>query len=254
MSGLLLVVDFDGTVYRGDEPVRYYARQIAQSMTQADAESYLAILERYIADGVAAACDAADTVEAAALRESVDPWGAAVHVAARCFGVLPDATELAFAQCRAWMTTSECEVEVVRPLLDTLAELRSAARILLVTNSQAAGLLDLLNRIGVTRYFDDIVAGAGKPDGLRRLLMRDLGADLRERPWRLFSLGDHYRNDIQPAAEIGAAAGYIDRFDRRDGPATARGRQAEDLLPALHAWAADPPASATPVPTCEREG
>jgi FMN phosphatase YigB (HAD superfamily) len=254
VSGLLLVVDFDGTVYRGDEPVRYYARHIAQTLPPEAAEPYLATVERYITGGVAAACDSTDTVEAAALRESVDPWGAAVHVAARCFGVPPDATELAFAKCRAWMTTPECEIEVVWPLLETLAELRSAARILLVTNSQEAGLRALLERIGVDGYFDEVVAGAGKPDGLRRLLIRELDTDLRERPWRLFSLGDHYRNDIEPAAEIGAAAGYIDRFDRRDGPATARGRQAEDLLPALHAWVADPPASGTAVPSCERKG
>jgi FMN phosphatase YigB (HAD superfamily) len=243
---LLLVVDFDGTVYRGDAPVRRYARLIADGLPPADAESYLQALERYIADGPAAARASTDTVEAAALRESADTWGAAVHLAARCYGVPAETTEFAFARCRHWMTKPECEIEVVQPLMDTLAGLREEARITLVTNSGLIGLMPLLERLGIVSYFDDIVPGAAKPDGLRRFLQRSLGPDLRIRPWRLFSIGDHYRNDIEPAAEIGAASGYIDRYGRADGPATARAPLAEDLLPALRAWAANP--AATPPP------
>jgi FMN phosphatase YigB (HAD superfamily) len=243
--GLVLVVDFDGTVYRGDAPVRHYAELIAATMVPADGEAFLAALERYLACGVAAAAASTDTVEAAALRESLDPWSATIQLAARCYDVPADVTEFAFARCRHWMTKPECEIEVVRPLIDSLAELRPAATIMLVTNSGQLGLRPLLGRLGIAGCFDDIVAGAAKPDGLRRLLQRVLGPDLRARPWRLFSLGDHYRNDIEPAVEIGAASGYIDRFGRAEGPATARAARAEDLLPALHAWAANPQATAT---------
>jgi FMN phosphatase YigB (HAD superfamily) len=243
MSELLAVVDFDGTVYRGDEPVLYYARLIARALHATDAGRYLSALERYIADGVAAACASTDTVEAAVLREAADPWGAAYQLAQRCYGVGLDVTEAAFGQCRSWMATPACEIELVQPLMDTLAELRGQAQVMLVTNSHEANLAPFLERLGIARSFDAIVAGAGKPDGLRRLLQRALGPDLRTNPWRLFSIGDHYRNDIQPATEIGAAAGYIDRFGRADGPATARARTAEELLPALRSWAADPPAA-----------
>lgn len=243
MSDLLLVVDFDGTVYRGDAPVRHYASLIADSLPAVSAAGYLAAVDRYIAAGSAAAGASEDTVEAAALREAVDPWGAALHLATRCYQVPPVLVELAFAECRQWMASPACEIELVQPLIAALTDLRAEARIMLVTNSQETGLESLLARLGIAGCFDDIVAGAGKPDGLRRLLQRTLGADLRVRPWRLFSLGDHYRNDIEPAVEIGAAAGYIDRFGRRDGPATASAPVAEDLLPALRAWAADPSAS-----------
>jgi len=242
--GLLLVVDFDGTVYRGDGPARRYARRIADTLPPAEAESYLAAFERYIADGVAAARASTDTVEAAALRESVDHWGAAMHLARRCYAVPAAVLDAAFAGARTDMLDPSCELEVVEPLLDALAALRGAVRVLLATNSPAAGLAPLLDRLGVAAAFDDVVPGADKPDGLRRLLQRELGPDLRARPWRLFSLGDHYYNEIAPAVEIGAAAGYIDRFGRADGPATASAPVVEQLLPAIHAWVADPQASA----------
>jgi len=244
MTDLLLVVDFDGTVYRGDAPARRYAQRISGSLPAAEAEAYLAVFERYIARGVAAAQQSADTVEAAALRESVDHWGAAMNVAARCYGISRDVIEAAFEGTRRDMLDPSCELDVVAPLVSALTELRGAVRVLLATNSPRPGLTPLLERMGVAAAFDEVVPGAGKPDGLRRLLQRELGADLLARPWRLFSLGDHYYNEIAPAVEIGAAAGYIDRFGRADGPATAAAPVVEQLLPAIHAWVADPQAAA----------
>ena len=244
MSDLLLVVDFDGTVYRGDEPVRRYARRIAAALPTEQAGHYLDGFERYLAEGVAAARHSTDTVEAATLREAVDAWGAAYGLAQRCYGLSLDVTEEAFRHSRQDMLDPACELEVVTPLVDALTALRGTVRVLLATNSPRPGLDALLERMGVAAAFDGIVSGARKPDGLRRLLQGELGEDLRDRPWRLFSLGDHYYNDLAPAVEIGAAAGYIDRFGRADGPATAQAPVVERLLPAIHAWVADPRSAA----------
>jgi FMN phosphatase YigB (HAD superfamily) len=240
VSPPLLVVDFDGTVCRGDAPVRYYAAVIADAMAPPGAREFLDAIERYLAQGPAAAAASTDTVAAAALREAVDSWGAVLSLAARGYAVPGAVIEQAFTRCREWMLDPACAVEVVTPLLDTLADLRGDTRIVLVTNSPRDSMLPLLRRLGILDAFDDIVAGAGKPDGLRRFLQRTIGPDLRARPWRLFSIGDHYRNDIEPAVELGAGGAYIDRFGRADGPATARAARAEDLLPVLRAWAADP--------------
>jgi FMN phosphatase YigB (HAD superfamily) len=241
---LLLVVDFDGTVYRGDEPVRRYARRISDSLPPEQAERYLDVFERYLAEGVAAAKQSTDMVEAAALRESIDAWGAAQNLARRRYDAPAEAIEDAFRRTREDMLDPSCELEVVTPLIDALTDLRGAARVLLATNSPRPGIEALLDRMGIAGAFDDVMPGAAKPDGLRRLLQRELGEDLRARPWRLFSLGDHYYNDLAPAVEIGAAAGYIDRFGRADGPATAQAPVAERLLPAIHAWVADPRSAA----------
>ncbi|HEX4788000.1 MAG TPA: HAD family hydrolase [Actinospica sp.] len=244
MTELLLVVDFDGTVYRGDEPARRYARRIAATLPPGAAERYLDAFERYVAEGVAAALTSTDAVEAAALRDAVDPWGVAMHLAARCHDVPAAVLEDAFAGARRDMLDPSCELEVVAPLVRELTRLRGAVRVLLATNSPRAGLAPLLDRLGVAGAFDAVLPGADKPAGLRLLLRRELGPDLRTRPWRLFSLGDHYPNEIAPAVEIGAAAGYIDRFGRADGPATASAPVVEQLLPAIHAWVADPQAAA----------
>ena len=244
MCDLLLVVDFDGTVYRGDEPVRRYARRISESLPPQPAARYLAAFERYLAAGVAAARQSTDTVEAAVLRESMDHWGAALGLARRCFGLPAEVAEAAFRHTRQDMLDPDCELEVVTPLIEALTALRGAVRVVLATNSPGRGMAALLERMGVAGAFDEVLPGAAKPDGLRRLLQRELGDDLRARPWRLFSIGDHYYNDLAPAVEIGAAAGYIDRFGRADGPATAQAPVAERLLPAIHAWVADPRSAA----------
>ena len=244
MCDLLLVVDFDGTVYRGDEPVRRYARRISESLPPDPAARYLAVFERYLATGVAAARQSTDTVEAAVLRESMDHWGAALGLARRCFGLPAEVAEAAFRHTRQDMLDPDCELEVVTPLIEALTALRGAVRVVLATNSPGRGMAALLDRMGVAGAFDEVLPGAAKPDGLRRLLQRELGDDLRARPWRLFSIGDHYYNDLAPAVEIGAAAGYIDRFGRADGPATAQADVAERLLPAIHAWVEDPRSAA----------
>ena len=242
MADLLLVVDFDGTVYRGDEPVRFYARRVAESLPPAQAESMLSSFERYLALGVRAALSCDDQVEAAALRESYDAWGAAVHLAQRVYGVAPQVVDEAFLASRIHMLESGCELEPVTALLDALRELRGLARVVLATNSPADGLTPLLDLLGVTDLFDAVVSGVGKPDGLRRYLRAELGENLRRESWRLFSLGDHYRNEIEPAVEIGAGSGYIDRYGRADGPATAVAATVEGVLPTLLSWADDPQA------------
>jgi len=245
VSRLLLTVDFDGTVVRGDAPVRCYARLVAEAMRAGAAESFLDAVGHFLAHGAAAAADLDDPAQAAALRGAMDAWEAVRDLAA-CHGLPPQAVDDAFTRCRDRMVAPSCEVGLVLPLMDALAGLRPRARIMLVTNSPQASMLPLLDRLGIASSFDDIVTGARKPGGLRRLVQCRLAADAPGQPWRLFSLGDHYRNDIEPAIQAGAAAGYIDRFGRADGPATARAARAEDLLPALRAWADNPAAAARP--------
>jgi FMN phosphatase YigB (HAD superfamily) len=240
MADLILIVDFDGTLYRGDAPVRYYAGQLARQLPEEAGAEYLASFERFLAEGPGAALSATDLVEAAALRESVDGWGAAANLAVRVHGLDAGAVDAAFAATRLRMADAACELEPVGELIETLAEVRGSARILLASNSPLPGLGALLDRIGAGSLFDEVVGGLGKPDGLRRLLASELGPDLLIRPWRVLSVGDHWRNDLEPAAEVGAVTGYIDRFGRADGPATVTGRTAEDVLPLVRAWAADP--------------
>jgi len=229
----ILVVDFDGTVYRDDGPVRFYAEHAAGSLPNEWRGRFLDLFEAYLEQGVAAADRVADEAAAAVLRSSVDAWGAAAGLAALS-GVGAAATEEAFLASRQYMLTASCRVTAVPALVEAFEKLRGEVRIVLATNSPAGGLAPLLDRLGVTALFEEVVSGAAKPEGLRRWI----AAELAERPAaELFSLGDHYFNEIEPAMAVGAHAGYIDRFGRADGPATVIAPVVEDILPGIFAWA-----------------
>lgn len=233
---LILVSDFDGTVYRGDDPVRCYARRVAASLATARSTAFLDTFEHFLAEGVAAAASAATPQEAQALRAAQDGWGL-VQLLAADLGLAEAVTQQAFLDSRIHMLDDACALDVVEPLVELFAELRGehGVHVVLATNSPAEGLAPLLARMGLSDAFDEVVPGANKPVGLRSWMAAALG----ERPASaLFSLGDHYRNEIEPAVAIGAATGYIDRFGRADGPATATAARVEDLLPALTSWAA----------------
>ncbi len=242
---LVLVTDFDGTLYRGDAPIRFYARGVAEGLSTADRDRLSRTVGRYLDRGVAAAEDAADATEAAALRDAVDAWEAVAQVASRCLGVPQPTLDAAFLATREHMTTDACALEVPRAYRELLTELRAAGvRVVLATNSPAGGLDLLLDRLEVRPLLDEVVSGTGKPAGLTRLLRAELGAD-RDGDGpppasRCFAVGDHWRNDVEPALSLGVPGGYVDRYRRHDGPATAVAPDIEGLLPALRDWAAAP--------------
>ena len=231
-----LLVDLDGTLYRGDGPVRAYADGVARSLSESDAEKFLSIVEEYLAHGVGEHTEQE-------LLAATDGWEAVQRLATLRFDVGRTELDDAFLASRAALAGPELDVEVPGGFLDTLAELRPSTRIVLATNSPQLGLAALLTRIGAAGAFDEIINSAAKPVGLPRILAHlaeEIGA--RDAPWRIFSLGDHWHNDIAPAREFGAATGYIDRFGRADGPADAIAATVEGILPAITAWARDPDA------------
>ena len=151
----------------------------------------------------------------------------------------------AFEGTRRDMLDPGCELEVVEPLVRALEALRGGVPGRARHQQPAAPAWPSCST-GWAWQGPSTRCSPGRTSrtGCAGSCSATLGSDLRDRPWRLFSLGDHYCNDIAPAVEIGAAAGYIDRFGRADGPATAVAPVVEELLPAIHAWVADPQAAA----------
>ena len=227
-----LLVDLDGTLYRGDGAVLAYARAIADSLPAAGSDRFLSIMDTYLTTGV----------PEPELPAGTDGWEA-VRLLADRFGVERDTVAEAYLASRRALAEPECAVEVPVGLLAALRELRAGTYIVLATNSPADRLPELLARLGAADAFDDVVPGARKPIGMPGIL---LGLAARvgntDQPWRVFSLGDHWRDDIAPARAFGAVTGYIDRFGHDDGPADVVARDAEGILPTILRWAADPDA------------
>ncbi len=231
-----LLLDLDGTLYRGDGPVRAYADGVAATLSEADAKNFLSTVDEYLRDGVGEHTEPE-------LLAATDGWEAVQRLATLRFEVGRAELDKAFLASRAALARPELGVEVPGGLLDALVALRSSTRIVLATNSPQLGLAALLSRLGADDKFDEIIDGAAKPVGLHRILVgiaEDI--DAREAPWRIFSIGDHWHNDIAPARDFGAVTGYIDRFGRADGEADAIAPKVEGILSTITAWAADPDA------------
>lgn len=221
MTEGILLVDLDGTLYTGDAPIRCYATELA---TLTGDSTLVGAVEEYLSgrSPIAAA----------------DGWEAVRMLAGGVPGRLADA---AFLRVRYGMADGTVPVTVSAPLVRLIGELRARYVPVLATNSPRDGLLALLDRLGVTGLFAEVVFSARKPDGLVPLatrLLRSIGAAAA--PWRLLSIGDHWTNDIAPALRVGAIGGYVDRFGRRSGPAQLTGPVVDDLLPGIRCWAADP--------------
>jgi FMN phosphatase YigB (HAD superfamily) len=223
----VLVVDLDGTLYHGDAPVRAYADHAIAALPAEQAAEILAELDRYLTGS-------------GSTLTAIDGWEAVAGLAGG-YGVGRTVLDAAFLSSRARLADGRAVVTVPDGFAALLTDLRDTHRLILATNSPADGLSDLLARIGMAGAFHEVVSGTGKPDGLRALLRRVLEAEgLAAQPWRVFSVGDHWRNDIEPALALGAITGYVDRFGRGDGPAHVRAATVTAMLPDIRDWAADP--------------
>jgi FMN phosphatase YigB (HAD superfamily) len=214
----LLLFDFDGTLYRGDAPFRFYAECIARHMVEPDRAGYLARVERHLQgeDGVVAA----------------DNWEAVVKLAAIDD---PDLLNGAFLETRTFMMSADCPLEVPEGLVEVLEGAKGRVLRAVASNSPEAAAIPLLKKLGLLHHFDAIRHSAAKPVGLT-VFADQLIATHGLSPALVMSVGDHYRNDIEPARARGWVTVHISPRGYHPGPAAHQGRRLEDVLPAIQAW------------------
>jgi len=214
----LVLFDFDGTLYRGDDPFVRYAEIISRSMSAENAQTYLNHVGRHLngEPGVVAG----------------DNWEAVVGLAKRW---LPDRErwQEAFLETRVYMMSDACHLEVPDALFELLTYARGKVRLAVASNSPKAAAEPLLDKLGLSSYFDRIISDAGKPAGLLALVDEWL-PDLP--PEGIFSVGDNYSNDIAPGRGRGWKTAHISPHAHFPGPADVQARTLEEVLPTIREW------------------
>jgi FMN phosphatase YigB (HAD superfamily) len=207
----IVVLDFDGTVAIGDEPVLAYFRGVAGDEADALLASWARTGEGH-RDGYALVAD----------------WAAAQ-------GVPDHVRSAAYAASRSALHEGTAAVAAPAGLADLLRRRPAEVRCVLLTNAPVDGIEAVLARLGLTGLLDELIGDARKPGGMPEVLARLLDAAALPAD-RLLSVGDIWRNDLEPAAAIGAATAFVDRFGRGEGDPTFRGHTLDALLPDIERW------------------
>lgn len=230
----VLMLDFDGTVCVGDDPVLAYVTAMGPLEPAARADLN-ADLNAFLRGGT-------DRAEDPAMAGVEDGYAAAKHLAQR-HGLTTAQIDAAYQTSRAEASSWLANVRAPDGLRALLDDVTGRVSRVLVTNAPATGLDLVLDRLGITDCIDDIVTDAGKPERTGAVVTELLARHgISHVPHLLMSIGDVWRNDLAAPLELGCATAYIDRFDRGLGPAHLRGVRFEDLVDGIREWAADPTA------------
>ncbi len=217
----VLVFDLDGTLYRGSAQAERYGRELERAVAREKASAFRREVDAYLAGET--------------LAPGYDDWDSLARIARR-FEADPGGMQQAFLRTRSFMLSGRCALEVPAGLSEFLEEVRGRVFRLAVSNSPASSVDPLLTKLGLLSCLDRTEASAHKPQGF---IMRVEGA-LREAGLLgapVLSIGDHLRNDIEPAREAGWDTAYIrSRPDFPAGASTYEGPSVEALLPDLRAW------------------
>ncbi|MBZ2196227.1 HAD family hydrolase [Occultella gossypii] len=221
-----LVLDFDGTVRLGDDPVRLYAQEVAWRVSAPWGEQIVAGAEDFLA-GRSRPGDAQDGYQA-------------VHALGFAAGLDRASMSAAYLASRKRLDAGEGEVAPPPGLGELLDGVRAAGvRTVLLTNAPGTGVFGWLDEVGLADRLGAVITDAGKPAAMPALLGRLLTeADLDGRPDRLLSIGDVWANDVGPALALGCAAFHIDRFDLHRGRSSRTTATFVELYRDVRDWAA----------------
>ncbi|SED76543.1 HAD family hydrolase [Ruania alba] len=216
----VLVLDFDGTLCIGDDPVLFYAEEAERRHPGAA----LVQPTRTFLAGSGAVPDAPDGYHAVAAM-------------ARAAGLSNATLSEAYLASRARLDAGEGETRPPDGVRHLLTDVRSAGvRVVLVTNAPLVGAQSWLDTHELTALIDEVVPNAGKPAAMPQIL-DDLAARWGlAAPQRLASVGDVWVNDIGPAMERGSAGFFIDRFGLGHGPSTSAAATFEGVVAAIRDW------------------
>lgn len=265
MRNKLLVLDFDGTLCLGDDPVLAYAAQVDAMLAQrqfagrlprpvhtivAEALSSNQLLApeiSYRPDGTPDAVaeevsgeEPTHQTEAHPLSWPLQDGYQLTQLLAHQAGLTGAESGACFRRARRQLVAAGLEATDLHApagAAQLLDELRSRAVVVLITNSPAEGFAPWLATLGLTASFDAVINDARKPFGMPEALAAARAADDSAASTEdVLSVGDIWRNDLAHVSAEGGTTVLIDRFRTGLGVPDHRVSDWSEVEPLLHRW------------------
>lgn len=228
---LTILLDFDGTAYRGDLAVQAYARRVAERLDPAAGLIVIGGMRAFL--------------EGKPKPPGMPPEFDTAEDGYEVVQALSDAAGLptteraqAYLESRDDLARSAFVLDPEPGLAGWLLEIKSGSAVWLVTNAPPAGIREVLDTVELTGLVDEIIPAAGKPPGMTAIAERAVAAS--GRAGGVLAIGDRWAADLAATHHLGGRTAHIDRFGRGLGTPTWRDTEFSPLLPALRRWAADP--------------
>jgi FMN phosphatase YigB (HAD superfamily) len=228
---LAILLDFDGTAYRGDLAVQAYARRVAE-LLDSDTGMFVIAGMRSFLEGMPRPPGMPPEFD------NAEDGFELVHALSDAAGLPAAIRRQAYRASRDDLARSAFALDPVPGLADWLAEVKPESRVWVATNAPMAGIREVLDAVDLISLVDEIIPGADKPHGMHAITERAI--EVAGRPERLVAIGDRWAADLAAAAAAGGRTAHLDRYGRGLGSPTWRNAEFSPLLPALRQWAADP--------------
>ena len=216
-----MLVCFDGVVHLGDLPVQAFARHITEQLTADEIRPVIAGMRGFLEGKT-------ELIPAGVDLSGAEDGYQAVEVLARTAGLESAAIATARQASRLDLAASAWAVDPTVGLDVLLTEIRSTARVVLLTEPGDPAARPVLESIDVT--MDDIVDTATGP--AIALVRQETGAT----PDRLLIIGTRWTDQLAPAQEAGCATALIDRYGHGRGAPTFRSPDLAGLLVPVRGW------------------
>ena len=187
-----LVLDLDGTLYRGDAPLLAYAEAMADRAGPARGDALVAKARAFLAD----------PLDFAPYR---DPWAVMGAFGGEA-GLSWPRRDDAFLDVRNAVIRGEIPIDRTQGLEAFIAGLDRRVRIAVLTNSEEESARRLLGFLGLASLAAHTHGVVGKPKGFAAAARRSL---IGLSPAQAVSVGDNHTNDIEPARALGLGTLHV---------------------------------------------
>ncbi|WP_157683240.1 HAD family hydrolase [Microlunatus soli] len=222
----VLLLDFDGTICLGDGPVLAYAEAAFAALPAAQRAAAEEQLARFVDH------------DPQLHRQYADGY---VLVQTLAASLPPAQLQAAYLTSRHRLAADGLGVRPAAGLAELLIKVGPTVSTVVLTNAPEVGVVETLERFGLSGLLDQVIVAGGKPTRMPEHLDVLLAG---RPPSTLLSIGDHWINDVRIPLQRGTFGGLITETPRADQPAHLIGSGLAELSDGITEWAADPRAFA----------